>query len=333
MKQAKSIFLGGELVDVSTAPSYDDYYQKGYVCPFCFEKVFYVKGHERLINDKSVLVAPAFKHHKGDPLSCEARAVSREGVHILKELSGESRQQRIETWRKYLWGMFVRAVEDFKPENKALADAINEYIRIPLDKKNEGCFTVLNKITGEVYQLASLETLTNIFYGLLSFDNIEDEEEKQRLQLERLSYYADRIREFIYQYWNEFEELPETPQYLYHSVCFEVLRVLEEPQNKSIKKRIITFCCLAMLLDDTDDLKITTMVNRSLQQLQDIQEQENYEDIMPVVKRLTDLIIPYYIECISRVDWHALSKLPWQKLSKKKQYSTTPRKRGVGFGV
>lgn len=193
MKYARSIFLGGELIDATDA-NHSDYFDKGLICPFCYEKVHFSNSYEKLVNGKIVNYSASFKHHKGDPLDCEARAKSSEGKDLLQIISKDAKTQRVELWKKYLWDIFCKNKRDenikvLKPLNIFLKTPINQ----PVDYYLEVFFTMDEYdnsfippgkplgIIGKTYsgKLSSrkIERLTQhlaILFGALPFDLIEN---------------------------------------------------------------------------------------------------------------------------------------------------------------
>lgn len=130
MKYAISIFLGGELIDATDA-NHSDYFDKGLICPFCYEKVHFSNSYDKLVNNKIVNYSASFKHHKGDPLDCEARAKSSEGKELLQIISKEAKKQRVELWKKYLWDIFCKNKRD---ENIKVLKPLNVFLNTPINQ-------------------------------------------------------------------------------------------------------------------------------------------------------------------------------------------------------
>lgn len=107
MKQAKSMYQGGELIDAKYC-DYDSCKELGLLCPFCDEPVFLVREcvRQRQKSHKVFLVDPFFSHYKsGDISECELRSRSIEGQAYLEQLSPVKKGQRLELFNKFFWEM------------------------------------------------------------------------------------------------------------------------------------------------------------------------------------------------------------------------------------
>lgn len=109
MLQARSMYLGGELLE-ATAANYSDSVDLGLTCPVCGKPVFLVKEGVRERLGKLEYISPHFSHYKADSelgKLCEARIQTREGRELLGYLTSESRGQRLSLFNKRLWAMIA----------------------------------------------------------------------------------------------------------------------------------------------------------------------------------------------------------------------------------
>lgn len=97
MKYAASIYKGGTLID-ATFGNYQDYKDKGLICPFCNEAVYWVRGHIR----GNYEVAPAWHHYKmsSNSVYCEKRSLTSQGKEELKQLQSQAKGQRLKLFNR-----------------------------------------------------------------------------------------------------------------------------------------------------------------------------------------------------------------------------------------
>jgi hypothetical protein len=131
MKQAKSIYLGGEIVSADDC-DYQSYKFLGLICPYCSEAVFLRSGSIRettLRNKKqsTQIVQPSFAHYKGSltSMECENRATTKEGRERIKAIIIESRNQRLELFNKRLWDLIK---SDRNIREKKISNIVKSFI-------------------------------------------------------------------------------------------------------------------------------------------------------------------------------------------------------------
>lgn len=108
MLNAKSMYLGGEIVVASDIESYDQPKQLGLICPFCNEAVFLRASGTRTKHGKAEFINAHFSHYKGDAISdCERRSRSIEGKAKIEALKAIARNQRLTLYNRYLWDMLM----------------------------------------------------------------------------------------------------------------------------------------------------------------------------------------------------------------------------------
>jgi hypothetical protein len=127
MKVAKSIYLGGNLVEAKTA-DYTSSKNLGLVCPFCQNAVFWRQSYIR----GELKISASFVHYKakmGD--TCELRSMTKEGKQQLEQLEIESRNQRLALFQNHLWELILKGneIEDYqlKSVNKFIPTQLFEF--------------------------------------------------------------------------------------------------------------------------------------------------------------------------------------------------------------
>lgn len=106
MKDAKSMYLGGDIVEAVSC-NFESSRQLGLVCPFCREAVYLRGQTEREVNGRKQIVSPAFCHYsrKLDDLDCERRSITLEGREQIDRIKAEKRGQRLKLYNDRLWEM------------------------------------------------------------------------------------------------------------------------------------------------------------------------------------------------------------------------------------
>lgn len=364
MKLAKSIFLAGELVD-ATNISHSDYYEKGLICPFCYEKVFFTKEFERVVEGKTVKVSASFRHHKGDPLECEARAKSTEGKVLLQVISSESRQQRKEIWQKYLWDIFTKNKRDENIKqlrhtrpilNKPFTEPTNHFMEINYRIEATDLKYIPGAVEGkEIRMRVRLEDLkvmtlhlADVFDVMPFYLEKENHEPKPvTLSLEETYGSVDNpiikttssfyTREKAVKYLlTTFSRTwlfdahnhwcIETPLPIHVDISVEVFHHLNSPENKELRDRIWIIACLFV------EIYCARLANFSylygqLIKVADHDQLLQSEFYIDQLKILMTNIAATYSRVIFEIDWLKMSKLPWEKIIEKRNRMT-----GRGFG-
>lgn len=328
MRQAKSIFLVGELIDATDA-KYSDYYHKGTICPFCLDKVFYVKEFDRVVDGQVIQVSASFKHHKGDPLKCEARAKSAEGRKILNALSSESREQRKGLWKLYLWAIFCEGFSKIaEVDSPELLPIIKGRLDTPINKNlslQNPSTPIPIPIAMSALVIASLikSFIDSDFYVK---DTLGTDGDKFPID------WQDYVKRVIEPNIDKAIVTPEvsgifnlkTPLPIHHNICLEVIQELVRPENEPILIRISAI--LAMTLNDNmypTFIKILYLFREGI-------PGDIAEVLTPYVPFI-ETLFSFYVGLVSAIDWYELSKLPWQERIKKEQRRPSPTK-GKGFG-
>lgn len=322
MKYAKSIFLA-DLVDATDA-KYSDYFNKGIICPFCLEKVFFAKAFDRVIDGQNIKVSASFRHHKGDPLECEARSQSTEGKRLLSIISGESKKQRKELWSKYLWAMFCEGIPYIESYATPYTEAIlktrldrpmNCNYRLPRSMVN----LPLNFVSSVIASLVLSFTLSEFY----SVDILDPEKEKRQIPWQE--YFTDRIRPRIN------EALATTPQKfsidtplpVHHSICLEVVQELVKRENEYLLIRISAI--ILILLPDhliPELITVLKVFERGIP--------SNADSELASHLSFIENIFGLFSGLISAIDWYQLSQRPWKQLIKSYQKMLSHTK-GKGF--
>ena len=353
MKLAKSIFLAGELVD-ATNISHSDYYEKGLICPFCYEKVFFTKEFERVVEGKTVKVSASFRHHKGDPLECEARAKSTEGKVLLQVISSESRQQRKEIWQKYLWDIFTKNKRDenikqLRHTRPILNKPFTEPTRYVMNINYQIEATDLKYIPGAVegkkikrsVRLEDLKVMTLHLADVFDVMPFCLEKENDPLQPIRLSlkdspdfysrekavkYYLTKFSDIwlidIHGHW-----CIETPLPIHVDISIEVFHHLNSPENKELRDRIWIIACLFVEMYCSTDTTNFSYLYGQLIKVADNGQLSKSQFYLDQLKILITNIAATYSRVIFEIDWLKMSKLPWEKITGKRSPMT-----GRGFG-
>lgn len=135
MKQAKSMYLGGEIVRAIDC-DFSSSKNLGIVCPYCSEAVFLRSGGMRdqtLRNGqkKTQIVNPYFAHYAGgsyNAFECENRSMSAEGRERLRTIAIEARNQRLDLYNRRLWEMFKN---DRNIREKRIAAVCRKHFKNP----------------------------------------------------------------------------------------------------------------------------------------------------------------------------------------------------------
>ena len=113
MKEAKSIYKGGEIVYASEC-NYESAKKLGIVCPFCNEPLFWRDEFARLAPKTKdiVIVDSHFAHYANvDGSVCEKRSITPEGRAFIEQISSESRGQRLKLFEKYFLKMVSKSLD------------------------------------------------------------------------------------------------------------------------------------------------------------------------------------------------------------------------------
>lgn len=350
MKQARSIFLGGELIDINDV-FYPDYFNKGLICPFCLEKVFFAKDFERVINDKIVKVSASFRHYKGDPSSCELRSQSHEGKEILNLISNESKEQRKLLWEKYLWSMFKAGVYANKDLSRFDLSHIGKIVlETPLSKPIKFKLLANEDTPNKYISLEELGFVLAYTFCLLPF-NYDYEKEyiktksddiAQKLmedlpdKSEDLINISNKIKSAIYSKDFYTTTHVKTNPSLHHSICMEVFKVLANPDLSKIHERVLLFVFLNINESSPMPEEVLHSVFQLFQSLQRTNWHPNQAKIMKlrdIQDNLLKFLFYVYVEHIISIDWYELSQQPWQNLAKKEDIiKRVPGTCGKGFG-
>lgn len=308
MKQARAIFLGGELLDASEVKDYSEYYNKGFICPFCLEKVFYQQEFTRQISDKTVPISPMFKHHKGDPLNCEARSQSANGLKVLAIMSGESRSQRKQIWIKYLWEIFKKGN---KRNGMGFDPPASSYLLLPIHKSLPSN-TDFEKIMNAIGDLFYGAVFSGKFHGLKYYDEVS-------------TLIADLIKQDGLMTSYKIKTDPA----IHSAICMEIIKTLSDPLLERVGQRII-ICCIAGGRFPKEFVKKDGPLHQleKMIRIREMEKQSGFpkggsESNKQLLREVFNLFFPYFIELIVSVDWLELSKEPWPLL--------VISKRGKGF--
>lgn len=105
MKDAKSIYLGGDIVAASEC-DYSSYERLGLKCPFCDSAVFIRSASFRKIKGVEKPIGAYFAHFPSgysENYDCEARSTSKAGRDRIEQIKVEARNQRLKTYNAKLW--------------------------------------------------------------------------------------------------------------------------------------------------------------------------------------------------------------------------------------
>ena len=127
MKQAKSMYLGGVLIE-ATECDFDSSRELGLTCVCCSQAVFLRSGsvrQQKLRNGKVVeqIIAPYFAHYKTSSwkdYDCENRIYSQQGKEQLSQIEIEGKNQRLKLYNKHLWSMFKETKKIHKNHLQAI---------------------------------------------------------------------------------------------------------------------------------------------------------------------------------------------------------------------
>ncbi len=112
MKDAKSIYRGGDIVDASDC-DFESSRKLGLICPFCSEAVYLRSGGLRHFNGESTIFTPSFCHYPNSlknvdtSVDCERRSTTPDGIREIEKIKSEKRNQRLELYNLHLWSMIV----------------------------------------------------------------------------------------------------------------------------------------------------------------------------------------------------------------------------------
>ena len=329
MRQARSLFLAGQLIDCEDS-NHQDYFHKGLICPFCLDKVFYCQGFARQAQGKIINISPSFKHHKGDPLSCEARARSREGQEILRELNPQAREQRKPIWQKYFWSIFKAGFE----ANFPYPDLAKVILNHPVNARLPDYAMHMNGKRVHIGQLGYI-----LFLCLGPGSGLFSPEKN----LEKFSKLSQALRDIFYSddFRRDFK-INSHPA-LHHAVCLEILQALNSsPSLNHITIRIM----ILILLCPSDQLwqipqdALNTLMGMTLR-VDSLTRKYGAsalsEDDLATDEELLEIqsiFLPLYLQIIGGIDWYSLSKFPWHKkrIDRKDRILLLPENRGKGFG-
>lgn len=104
MLEALSLYSGGTLIKAENS-SYEEYKEKGLVCPICYKPVFLC----REFNRGESLVRPHFKHFKEDENQgklCENRKNSKKYKEYINFISPKKRGQRLKLFERRFWEIY-----------------------------------------------------------------------------------------------------------------------------------------------------------------------------------------------------------------------------------
>lgn len=312
MKQAKSIFLSGGLIDANNA-NHSDYYNKGTICPFCLEKVFWTRPHEKLINGTLYPISATFKHHKGDPLDCEARAKSAEGKKILEEMSiifsTESKEQRKPIWDKYLWELFKTGLLDFY-------SGVYETTRLPFDPLllplsrpiPDKRIDYFAKALAGMWHVVASSTYSTETNQLIDWHETVAHQKENILSSMAASSFTIK-----------------TPAPIHYQCTIEVMESLFNRKDNHLLTRM-ALVSLDNMIDETWESFLVT-----LRKLSEIQMKTPDFMLSEDDATFFEKCFALFLGIIFLIDWHELSKRPWKQIVQRKSKATISL-RGQGFG-
>lgn len=350
MKQAISICLAGQLVEVDdftefldtellehlieiemrdhvpfySYQDYIDYYNKGFICPFCVEKVFYSRICDKL-PDNSVRKSTSFKHYEGNSLSCDTKAESAEGKKLLKILSNDSYNQRLPIWEKHLWAMFVKRFKDVWLNNldKNFVSLLEPCLANSLNKPLKKVISI--EVLGEE-TLINIEELSQFYLEIMTTFRLNFVEEFTQdveiNQIDSIIFLEETLRQGITAF-SESQQIIKTDPIIHQRICFEIVYILCQPNMKAVLKRILSISALFMFMSKE-------LVNEEmLATIVDLFKGKNYT--IEKHREVCGILMAVYLSLIIRVDWYELSKSS-DSLALPKRYKIPSPNLGKGFG-
>lgn len=273
MKDAKSIYLGGDIVAAEDC-DYESYRSLGLTCPFCNEAVFLRTAFFRKGVEKDTEVNPHFVHFPSslakNGADCERRSLSKEGRAEIERIKVEARNQRLKLYNDRLWDMFsigmgkheVDLVQDRRSFSHSLTykeiehiSSINAKIYKIFSKKwaDNGCRKAHQELRENLdFWLGELENILNWDYG----DDGNDEARRKITipveaadEISSESSFSSAFYRFKHQFVKPYESLINSEFVLKDSsirkqreLCREVVSFLATGHGFSVFSKLCKTC-------------------------------------------------------------------------------------------
>jgi hypothetical protein len=224
MKEAKSIYKGGEIVYASEC-DYESAKKLGIVCPFCNEPLFWRDEFARLAPKTKdiVIVDSHFAHYANvDGSICEKRSLTPEGRQFIEEINSTNRGQRLLLFERYFLRMVSESWSSLSRIDKRLTLSETTIHRIPLSPKKikdivNGAMFIWNNHPPEDIRDFLTKYIDNDIFG----GETEKLYEKSGQKLPEL-----------------FEEVTKVNARLHKAICLEALDFLLNKRSRKLVEQL-----------------------------------------------------------------------------------------------